>query len=36
MNNLLPAVCIICGCYLLVKGYDGWGWLFLIAALTSK
>ncbi len=33
--NLLPITCVLGAVYLIVKEKDGWGWLILIAILSS-
>lgn len=35
LSNALPMVCIICSTAIIYQGKDGWGWLLLIALLTS-
>lgn len=34
LANLFPIVCVICGTILAIREKEGWGWLFVMAALS--
>lgn len=34
--NALPIICVLCATVLAVRQREGWGWLLVIAILTSS